>query len=254
MSIESDHDLENLKQVGEIVSNTIQLMCKNTKAGVSTGELDRIARKYFESKGARSAPELDYSFPGATCISVNHEVAHGIPCDRILSSGDMVNLDVSLEFNGYYADAGYTVVIDDEDQNSTKNRLAHASIAILESTIKLLSAGDYLNKIGFNIEKMARKSGYNVIKNLAGHGIGHRLHEYPDSILNYGDPSDRRKLKKGIVLAVETFISTESQYVMQKADGWTLSCPDRSLVAQYEHTIVITDQKPIVLTAMDPGK
>lgn len=249
MSIETKEDLENMKKVGKLVSDTIKLLRRSVKPGISTGELDQIARNYIESFGARSAPELDYGFPGATCISVNHEVAHGIPGSRIIERGDMVNFDVSLELNGYYADAGHTVVVEHENSDERKLELCQASQNILEVTINSIKAGDKINRIGFSIENLARQKGYGVIKNLAGHGIGRKLHEDPVNILNYGDRKDKRKLKSGLVIALETFISTGSEYVIEAADGWTLECPDHSFVAQFEHTIVITDTSPIILTA-----
>lgn len=249
MSVETKEDLENLKRVGRIVADTIRLLRKAVRPGVTTSWLDSLARKYFESFGARSAPELDYNFPGATCISVNHEVAHGIPGDRVIQQGDMVNFDVSLELNGYYADAGYTVVVGAEDGDEVKDKLCKASSDILMDTIKSIRANDKLNKIGYSIENLARHKGFTVIKNLSGHGTGRKLHEEPVNILNYGERKDRRRLKNGSVLAIETFISTKSEYVLEEKNGWTLSCPDRSLVAQFEHTVVITNGEPIVLTA-----
>lgn len=246
MSVETEEDLKNLQRVGKLVSQTIKLMLKNLEPGVTTGYIDQLAREYFESFGARSAPELDYGFPGATCISVNQEVAHGIPGTYVIKKGDMVNVDVSLELNGYYADAGYTTVVGNGD--STRTHLCNTSRMILNETINSIKAGDKINKIGYSIEKLARANGYRVIKNLAGHGIGRKLHEEPVDILNYGVKRDKRILESGLVIAVETFISSGSEYVIPESDGWTLRCHDRSPVAQFEHTIVITDTRPIILT------
>jgi len=248
MSIETEHDLKKLRDVGKLVASTIRLMRSHAGPGITTGELDALARHHFESFGARSAPELDYGFPGATCISVNHEVAHGIPGNRIIEKGDMVNFDVSLELDGYYADAGYTAVIEPGPTHRAKTRLCTTSREILIRTINSITAGDLINKIGYSIESLAKGHGYTVIKNLAGHGTGRKLHEEPENILNYGDRSDTRKLAAGTVLAIETFISTGAQYVREDSDGWTLRCPDRSLVSQFEHTIVVTGDRAIVLT------
>ncbi len=250
MSVKNSKQLEALKKTGRLVAETLRIMQINAKPGVTTGYLDRIARMYFESRGARSAPEKDYRFPGATCISVNEEVAHGIPGARILKKGDLLNLDVSLELNGYYADAGITLVVGGSETDFKKGKLIRSSEEILQAALTSVKAGMPLSSIGFLIESMANNQGYKVIRNLAGHGIGRRLHEYPDHILNYGDPSDRRVLTKGLVIAVETFISEKSEYTVQQNDGWTLQCPDRSLVAQFEHTVVVTENEPVILTQL----
>jgi len=248
MSVQNESEWYHLKKVGKLVADTIQLMLENLRPGITTKELDQIGRNFFEKQGARSAPELTYGFPGATCISVNHEVAHGIPGKYKIKKGDMVNIDVSLELDGFFADAGTTSVVQDE-MNSLKRHLCNISQNILKETIQAIRSGDKINKIGFTIEHLAKMNGYSVIRNLAGHGTGRNLHEYPDNILNYYEHHDKRKVRSGQVLAIETFISTGSSFVMQAGDGWTLMCPDRSLVAQFEHTIVVTDSIPVILTA-----
>lgn len=247
MSIESQEDISALQQVGALVSKTIKLLIENIRPGVTTKELDDKARAYFESFGARSAPELAYRFPGATCISVNQEAAHGIPGPRIIRPGDLVNVDVSLELNGYYADAGYSVCVD--PVSPIIRRLCLASQNILLKTVKSLRAGNKINKIGRTIENSASNLGYSVIRNLAGHGTGRKLHEEPFDIVNYRDPSDSRLLRSGMVIAVETFISTGPEYVAQARDGWTLTVPADSYVAQFEHTLIVTNREPLLLTA-----
>ncbi|TGK08979.1 type I methionyl aminopeptidase [Leptospira fletcheri] len=247
MSIESEKDVIGLRKVGRIVADTIKLMIANASPGITTKSLDKIARSYFESFGARSAPEITYNFPGATCISVNHEVAHGIPGPRVLREGDLLNVDVSLELGGYFADAGYSICLSPARQNLVN--LCDASHTILLQTIHSLRSGNRINKIGSTIETEAKKQGYQVIRNLTGHGTGRRLHEEPVNIVNYRDPRDLRLLSKGMVLAVETFISTGAKLAIESNDGWTLKTPDQSYVAQFEHTIIITEQEPILLTA-----
>lgn len=248
MSVESKEDLEQLTKVGSLVADTIRLMRKSIRPGMTTRQLDQIARNYFESFGARSAPEITYDFPGATCISINDEVAHGIPSDRIIGEDDMVNIDVSLEWNGYYADSGYTILMN-HDQNDRRRKLCETSYRILNQVIKRIRGGSRINQIGYLIDSLAKRAGFSVIKNLAGHGTGGNLHEEPYDILNFCDHSDNRKLRTGTVIAIETFISQKASFVITGKDGWTLKCPDRSLVAQYEHSIVVTDSEPIILTA-----
>ncbi len=247
MSVENEDDLIGLRRVGRVVADTIKLMLASARSGMSKRELDELAREHFEAQGARSAPELTYDFPGATCISLNHEIAHGIPGDKKIRPGDLLNVDVSLELDGYFADSGATTVI--EPRRAELQRLVTASEDILSEALGAIRAGNRLNRIGSVIEAGAKKRGYKVIRNLAGHGVGRGLHEEPHDIVNYKDPSDRRLATEGLVLAVETFISTGAEYAREADDGWTLRTPDRSYTAQFEHTVVITRGEPLILTA-----
>ncbi|MEQ9366644.1 MAG: type I methionyl aminopeptidase [Leptospirales bacterium] len=247
MSIRDENDLTALRRVGKVVGDTLRLMLRSVEAGMSTLELDRIGEEYFQKRGARSAPRLTYDFPGATCISVNNEVAHGIPGERVLRTGDLVNIDVSLELDGYFADTGASMCIEPAPDQLTD--LCRASHAILQATIHNIKAGNKLNRIGRTIENGARERGYTTVLNLAGHGVGGALHEEPYDLVNYYDPRDQRLAERGQVVAIETFISTGGRYAREEADGWTLTTGDGSFVAQYEHTLVITDGAPIILTA-----
>ena len=247
MSIESDDDLKALQRVGKLVSGTIRTMLAALRPGITTRELDEVGREYFAPHGARYAPQLTYGFPGATCISVNHEAAHGIPGDRKVEPGDLVTVDVSLELNGYFADSGATKIV--PPVRPDLGRLCEASYEILMRSLRELKGGSRLNQVGRTIENESRKRGYTVIRNLAGHGVGRSLHEEPYDLVNYRVPSDRRLARTGQVVAIETFISTGAEYVVEQPDGWTLKTPDQSYVAQFEHTVVITNSAPLVLTA-----
>ncbi len=246
MSIDSEEDLKKLAAIGKIVAIVRDEMLKHVKPGISTKELDDIGKRILQSYGARSAPMCEYNFPGFTCISVNDEAAHGIPGAKVLKQGDSVNIDVSAELGGYFADTGATVVVDNADQ--LKSNLCECSKNALLKAIAKVKAGTPINRIGKAIYDEATSNGFKVIKNLAGHGIGRRLHEEPSHILNYFDKKDRKKLTYGLVLAVETFVSTGARYVIQGRDGWTLRTPDKSIVAQFEHTVIVTDNTPIILT------
>lgn len=248
MTIESEKDLNALRKIGEIVAIAREEMLKKIKPGITTAELDAIGESVLSKYGAKSAPRHEYNFPGTTCISINDEVAHGIPGPRVIKHGDMVNVDVSAELNGFFADTGATIVV--EPISPLKSNLCACSQSALHKAIEVLKAGRKINQIGRAIMTEARKSGFTVIKNLCGHGIGRKLHEKPNNILNYYNPSDYRLLNEGLVLAVETFISTGAEHVVQDSDGWTLKTPDKSLVAQFEHTVVVTKGKPIILTAI----
>ena len=247
MSIDSEKDLQALIKIGKIVAIAREEMLKSMKPGMTTKELDRIGQRVLAGYGARSAPRYQYKFPGYTCISVNDEAAHGIPGHRVLRPGDSINIDVSAELNGYFADTGATVILNDQDE--LKNKLCVCSKNALYKGIDNARTGAKLNQIGKAIYNEAKNSGFTVIRNLTGHGIGRKLHEEPTHILNYFDERDNQILTTGLVLAIETFISTGAEFVIQDKSGWTLKTPDRSLVAQFEHTVVVTDNEPIILTA-----
>ncbi|MEB5478761.1 type I methionyl aminopeptidase [Shouchella clausii] len=247
MSIESEHDLIALQKIGRIVAMAREEMLSSVQAGITTAELDRIGKRVLDEHGAVSAPYITYGFPGTTCISVNEVAAHGIPGPRVLKEGDVVNIDVSAELGGYYADTGATTVVGSRSPH--KEKLCQSSLRALQQGLKKARAGTKISGIGRAIHNEARKDGFTVIRNLAGHGIGRKLHEMPDGILNYYDPRDNRLLTNGLVLAVETFVSDGAEFVDEGADGWGLLLPDNHYAAQFEHTIVITKDKPLVLTA-----
>lgn len=246
MSIETEADLIALKKIGQIVANCLQTMGKALEPGVTTRELDEIGRKYLELYGARSAPKLTYNFPGTTCISVNEEAAHGIPGDKILRASDLVNIDVSAELNGYFADTGGSFIIPPE--SDIKKNLCLATKRALKAAMKEASAGKFINAIGRAIELEARRSRLTVIENLGSHGVGRALHEEPGFIPSYYDPKDRRVLKEGQVITIEPFLSTGAREVFDTGDGWTLATHKKHLTAQYEHTMVITKGQPLIMT------
>ncbi|MED1951416.1 type I methionyl aminopeptidase [Brevibacillus centrosporus] len=247
MSIQNEMDLICLKRVGKIVAEAREAMLMAVRPGVSTKELDEIGKAVLTKYGAHSAPRREYDFPGYTCISVNHVVAHGIPDDYRLKEGDMINIDVSAELDGYYADTGATTVVGNGDKK--RQALCKCAEDSLYKALASARAGSKLSQIGRVVHNEARQKGFTVVKNLTGHGIGRRLHEEPTHILNYYDKWDKRLLTEGLVIAVETFISTGAEYVQEGRDGWALITPDKSLVAQFEHTVVVTNGQPIILTA-----
>jgi len=246
MTIETEQDLAHLKVAGRIVARVLQQMIDQAEPGMTTAELDRIGKRLLDHYEAHSAPQISYGFPAATCISVNEEAAHGIPGERIIQAGDMVNIDVSVEKNGYFADSGATFVV--PPSTAKKDCLCHATRYALNSAMAKARAGAPLNGIGKAIQKVASNKGFKVIKNLCSHGVGRALHEEPREIPGYYDPTDKRRLWKGLVMTIEPFLSTKSRIVTQQEDGWTLSGAKGNLSAQYEHTMVITEGKPILIT------
>ncbi|MCB0640050.1 MAG: type I methionyl aminopeptidase [Phaeodactylibacter sp.] len=247
MSIDSDVDLIGIQEASKAVALTLKKMQAYARPGMSTKELDDYGFELLRSMGANSAPQVDYNFPGATCISVNHEVCHGIPSKKkILQEGDLVNIDVSAELNGFYGDNGGSFVLGRDLYHFEE--LVTASKEILKGAIAQVRSGVRIADVGGYIEMEAKKRGFQVIKNLCGHGIGRKLHEPPSEIPNFRDRSNRLRFKKDSVIALETFISTNAQYAYEEEDGWTMVTPDTSYVAQHEHTLIVTDDLPIILT------
>lgn len=248
MTIGSPKDIDQLAKVGKVVAETIRKMKSEVKVGMTTKELDQIGKQILTRHGAVSAPIKTVNFPGYTCISMNQEAAHGIPGNRQIKAGDLINIDVSAELEGYYADAGHSFQVKPIDIKL--KRLCDFTHRTMMKVISQLKAGVKLNQVGKVMETEARRGGYKVIRNLCSHGIGKALHEEPHEILPFYNPLDTTILKKGQVITIEPFLSTGAEYVVEQADGWTLKVPDHSFVAQHEHTIIITNNKPIILTAI----
>ena len=242
MSITKETELTGMKKASEAVACTLKEM--------TTKQLDEYGAKILLDFGAKSAPHLTYGFPGWTCISVNNEFCHGIPSNNsVLKEGDLVNIDVSAELDGFWADNGNSFVLG-EDINQHQ-KLVDASKQILHKAIYHIKGGVRISDIGHLIETEAKKHGYKIIKNLTGHGIGRSLHEEPGDIANYRDRFNTARFKKNTVVAIETFISTTSTYAETLNDVCTMVGNKGGFMAQHEHTIVVTNGEPIVLTAMN---
>ena len=246
MSINSEKDLEALSRIGKVVARCLQYMQSKLEPGITTGELDALGGQFLEAHGARSAPKLTYNFPGFTCISVNEEAAHGIPGAKVIKAGDLVNIDVSAELDGYFADTGGSKIVPPE----SKLHLQICAVArkALENAMLEARAGAKLNRIGFAIESEAIRNGLTVIENIGSHGVGRALHEEPGFIAGYYDKKDRRILRENQVITIEPFISSGARHVFENGDGWTLVTQPGVFTAQYEHTIVITKGKPLIMT------
>lgn len=246
MTADSEKDIQALKAIGRVCAETLRKMMGQTRAGMTTRELDEIGRAFLEAEGAHSAPQVTYNFPGATCISISPVIAHGIPNEHVLQEGELIHIDVSAELDGYYADTGASLVVSKHDRNL--ERLLDATKATLMKALHVAKAGSLLNGIGRTVQTEAKRRGYNVIYDLTGHGIGRGLHESPKEILNFYNPNDRRMLNDGLVLAIEPFLTTGVGRVIEESDGWSLRTTDRAIAAQFEHTIVVTKNEPIILT------
>lgn len=248
MVIKTEEELQGMKKVSDAVALTLRKMRTFAQIGLSTKDIDEYGRQLLEALGAKSAPFETYGFPGYSCISVNKEFAHGIPSDKvILKNGDVVNIDVSAELDGFWSDNGCSFIVGEDVQNL--QHLIDTSKEILLDAISQISGGIKIADIGKLIETKARKTGYTVIRDLGGHGVGRSLHEAPDGIMNFYDRFDSRRFRKDSVVAIETFISTRSKHIKTMSDGWAFEGNEGGFVAQHEHTILITSGKPIILTA-----
>lgn len=246
MSITSEADWRGLRAVGQVVHLTLEALEKHTVPGITTGELDDIAREVFEANGARSAPALTYNFPKTVLISVNDEIVHGIPGERRLEPGDIVKLDVTAEKNGYVADAARTVVLD--GAGSVKRRLAACAESAFNAALEVARVGVPVNMIGRAVEETVTRAGFSVVKALEGHGVGRTIHE-PPNVPNYFNRKQKDILTEGLVITIEPLIAAGKGVVYQDADGWTIRTNDGSPTAHHEHTLVITSREPVLLTA-----
>ncbi|MGD1876628.1 MAG: type I methionyl aminopeptidase [Kiloniellaceae bacterium] len=246
MTISNEDDLERLREIGRIVAEVLQAMGAALEPGMSTAELDDMGRGLLEQQGARSAPELCYGFPGATCISVNEEIAHGIPGARRIQAGDLVNIDVSAEKDGIFADTGGSFAV--PPVAPTIERLCRDGHRAMWTGLRRVKAGQPLASSGFAIGRFAKKNGYSLVRNLASHGVGHSLHEEPKAIATWPDRSERRKMHDGLVFTIEPFLSLGAEWADMAGDPWTLVSRPCAPTVQYEHTVVTTRRGPLVVT------
>lgn len=247
MTITHQDELDGLKRIGRVVANTMQAMAAAMQPGMTTRELDALGQDLLEREGAIPAPRATYDFPGATCISVNEEITHGIPGDRRLAAGDLVNIDVSASLDGYFADTGASfglgMIAPDRDRLCRDGRRA------MQIGIAQVGHGKPLAGIGTAIGAFAAKRGYTLIRNLASHGVGRALHEAPEEVATWPTQGDRRRLHNGLVLTVEPFLSQGGTWAVPGAgDEWTLYSRPAAPVVQYEHTVVATRRGPIIVT------
>ena len=244
MSIDSPDELAAMRAAGQVVAEAIREMSRRVRPGVTTAELDDIAAGVFARHGARSGPQLDYDFPGVTCISLDDECVHGIPSKRRVREGQLVKLDVTAELDGFYADACRTVAVG--KPKGREQRLMAAAQSALKLGLAQAKAGNNVGAIGAAVQTEVERRGFSVCAELSGHGIGRRIHEEPD-VPNIA--WDGPELTNGLVITVEPIIAAGRGEVYVDDDGWTIRTDDGTHSAHFEHTIVITDGAPILLTA-----
>ena len=246
MSIESPDELVALRKVGHICHLALRAMRGSVRPGVTTADLADVGAKVMRENGARSAPALVYGFPAEILISVNDEAVHGVPGKRRIAAGDLVKLDVTFEKDGYMADAATTVAV--EPVSDETRRLARCAERAFDRAMRVARAGNRVSDIGREVEREVKRSGFSVVRALCGHGIGRTIHE-PPSVPNYEDRLSRERLTPGLVITVEPIITAGLGRTATAEDGWTERTVDGSLSAHFEHTIVITERAPILLTA-----
>lgn len=246
MSINEPEELAGMRAAGLVVRLMLEAMRDEVRPGITTAELDEAGASVMRQHGAQSAPALVYKFPGVSCISLNDEAVHGIPGRRRLQPGDLVKLDVTVEKDGFMADAAITVPVG-EVTEERRNLVACAQRAFAKAML-VARAGFRVWEIGRAVEREVRRCGFSVIRELAGHGIGRTIHEAP-RVPNYADARDNQILTEGLVITVEPIIAAGSGRTFVAPDKWTIVTADHRPSAHYEHTLVITQGAPMLLTA-----
>ncbi len=246
MSVENPEQLEGLRRVGRLVAHTLGILRAAVRPGISTGELDRLAGETLSAHGAQSGPVLTYGYPGTICVSVSEEVVHGIPGPRRLRHGDLVTLDVAAELAGYHADAAVTVPVGRSSVEA--ERLMAATRVALAAGMAAAQPGAPLSAVGAAVQRVARERGFHIIPELAGHGIGRRMHEEP-TVFNWPSPEGDQLLGAGLVFTIEPMLAARDPRIVLGEDGWTVRTAGGGLSAHEEHTIMVAAGGPVVLTA-----
>lgn len=250
--IKSLDEIEQIRKANQIIARLYRdVLPQYIKAGISTGEINKIVEDYIRSQGARPAcigvDGMYMPFPAGTCISVNEEVVHGIPGDRILQEGDIVSVDTVTELNGFFGDSAITYAVGEIDEES--RRLLEVTEKSREIGIEMAVVGNRIGDIGHAIQSYVEKNGFTVVRDFAGHGVGHSMHEDP-IVANFGRKGRGIKIENGMVLAIEPMVNAGSYKINVKEDGWTIVTRDGKRSAHFEHSIAIVDGKPVILSEL----
>ena len=248
ITLKSKREIELLKEAGHIVYLTHQYLRPLIKAGIKTKELDSLAEKFIRSKGATPSFKGYEGFPSTLCISINDEVVHGFPGERVLQDGDIISIDIGACYKGYHGDSAWTYTVG-EVSDDAKYLLEHTEKALYEG-IKQAKVGNRIGDIGYAIKKYAKEHNLGVVKELVGHGVGTSVHEAPD-VPNYGTKGTGPKIRDGMVIAIEPMLTLGSPDIYVEDNDWTVVTIDSSLSAHFEHTIAITNEGVIILTGDD---
>ncbi|MHA7836302.1 MAG: type I methionyl aminopeptidase [bacterium] len=250
IAIKSRREIELMREIGHHTAEILLELRERAQPGVTTGELDEIAARALEKRGLNS-PFLGYApggvapYPAVLCASVNEEIVHGIPGPRTLREGDIISLDFGVEYRGWHGDSAVTIAVGEVSPEA--RRLMETTHDALEKGIEQMVPGKRLSDIGHAVQCRAEREGYGVVRQFVGHGIGREMHE-PPQVPNYGRPGRGPRLRAGMVLAIEPMVNVGSEKVRVLKDEWTAVTTDGSLSAHFEHTVLITDDGPEVLT------
>ena len=245
IELKTEREIEIVKKNGQILAQTLKLLEENTKPGMKTKELDQLAEDFIKKQGGYPAFKGYRGFPASICVSINEEVVHGIPGERVIEPGQIVSLDAGILKDGYYADAAETYPVGEVSEEAL--RLIRITRQALEHAIGSLKAGRHLSDVSFAIQSFVEENGFSVVRDLVGHGIGKKMHEEPQ-IPNFGMPGQGVVLKKGMVLAIEPMVNAGTYQISTKEDQWTIVTSDGSLSAHFEHTVAVTENGAEVLT------
>ncbi|MBC8531588.1 type I methionyl aminopeptidase [Gehongia tenuis] len=246
ITLKTDQEIAWMREAGRVVAGALEAVRQAIRPGVTTAELDRIGETYILSHGARPSFKGYQGFPAALCVSVNDEIVHGIPGDRMLEEGDMVSLDVGAELHGYHGDAARTYGVGEVD--AATQQLMRVTEECFWKGIEQARVGSRLSDVSHAIQVHAESFGYSVPREITGHGIGRNLHEDP-TVPNYGRAGHGERLKAGMTLAVEPMIAAGRRHIEVLDNDWTIVTVDQSRSAHYENTILITEGDPVILTA-----
>ena len=248
IEIKSDAELDKLRKAGQAVARVLKILSDNLRPGISTGYLDGIAFKEISSLGMKPAFLGYHGFPASTCISINNELVHGIPrSDRTINDGDIVSIDLGVLSDGFYGDMAATYGVGKISKEAEK--LMEVTKESLERAIAAVKPGNRLGDVCWAVQNFAEKSGYTVVRDYVGHGIGRKLHEEP-AVPNFGKPHTGLRLVPGIVIAIEPMVNVGGWQVKQLSDGWTVVTVDDKLCAHFEHMVAVTKDGNEVLTRM----
>lgn len=244
----SPREIEKIRQAGRIVAETLRVLEEKVKPGVTTWELNREAEKYIKKSGGRPAFKGYHGFPASTCISVNEAVVHGIPSkEKVLKAGDIVSIDIGVEYKGYFGDAAVTWPVG--EVSSEARRLLEATKIALEAGVSFCRLGYRIGDISHAIQNIAESAGFSVVRQFVGHGIGKSMHEDPQ-IPNFGPPNRGSRLEEGMVFALEPMVNIGTYEVKVLGDKWTVVTADGSFSAHFEHTIAVSKDGPLILTVL----
>ncbi len=245
IELKTAEELERMRKAGRIVGQLLKCLADRVAPGMKTKQLDEVARKFIHEHGAEPIFLGYRGFPASICVSINEEVVHGIPGERVIREGDLVSLDAGAKVEGYCADAAITVGVGPVPPIA--QRLMDTTREALEQAIALATPRHRLSDLSHAVQRTAEGAGYAVVRDFVGHGIGRDMHEDPP-IPNFGPPNRGPRLKAGMVLAIEPMVTMGTWEVEVLSDGWTAVTKDRSLGAHFEHTVAVTDRGPEVLT------